>query len=133
MIASPAVASPEACPELAEGSRAGARPGLEIQKRMKARGWSRADLAFVCGRNISFVNKLISGRQRITARTAVLLGAAFQVPSSFWMDLALQYDLAPYALDEAKLAAIRERAAAHERGESIKPKRCAACGQRIRG
>jgi plasmid maintenance system antidote protein VapI len=105
---------------------------LEIEKRMKARGWSRADLAFVCGRKVSFVNKLISGRQRITATSALLLGAIFQEPGEFWMDLQIQYDLASHVPDEAKMAAIRERAAAHERGESIAPKRCAACGQRIR-
>jgi plasmid maintenance system antidote protein VapI len=108
------------------------RPGIVLSDRLKERGWTRDDLAFVIGKNVDFVGRLIRGDQRITARTALLLGAAFREPAAFWLDLETSHRLSQYVPDEERLAAIRERAAKHARGEDITPSRCSACGQIVK-
>ena len=69
-------------------------PGDFLDEELDARGWTRSDLADIVERPNSFVSDLVSGRRRITAEIAMLLGEAFGTSPNYWLDLEAAYRLA---------------------------------------
>lgn len=104
--------------------------GIEIKRRMAERGWRNEDLAFITSKSSGTVSAWITGRSRITATVALILAVVFRNEPMFWLDLRTQDDLAVHVSDEARMVAIRERAAAHMRGDTL-PQRCSKCGQSL--
>lgn len=68
-------------------------PGTFIEEELDARGWAQADLAYILGWDASQLNKLIKGVTAITADTAAALGAAFDMPAEFFVNLQKLFDL----------------------------------------
>ena len=68
-------------------------PGEFVRDELVARGWTQGDLADVIGRPLRMVNELCNGKKRVTARTAVELGAAFGTSAILWMNLDSTYRL----------------------------------------
>ncbi|TXI88795.1 MAG: addiction module antidote protein, HigA family [Cupriavidus sp.] len=60
---------------------------------MKPYGFSAASLASKIGLAPSSIQRLICGRHRLTARTAVRIGRLFNMEASFWANLQVEYDL----------------------------------------
>lgn len=91
-------------------------PGEFIQEELAARGWTQAQLAEITGFSPQFINDLIRGRRDVSARFAIILGAAFGTSAEFWMNLQLAQELAWHrgrvGVDD--IEAIRARAASHE-------------------
>lgn len=68
-------------------------PGVFIKDELDARGWSQRDLAYILGYTEQTVNKLISGKQGITADMAKALGDAFGTSAEVWANLQKAYEL----------------------------------------
>ena len=68
-------------------------PGVFIKDELEARGWDQSDLAFIVGTTVQELNKVLSGRSKITTRWAQLFGAAFDVSPQFFTNLQTMYDL----------------------------------------
>lgn len=69
-------------------------PGVFIKDELEAREWSQMDLAFILGRPVQSINKIISGRGSVTPETSKELGAAFGVSPDLFANLQRSYDLA---------------------------------------
>jgi HTH-type transcriptional regulator / antitoxin HigA len=68
-------------------------PGEYIREELAARDWSQTDFAKITGRPLQAVNEIINGRKRITAETALAIGAAFGTGPEVWINLQSAYDL----------------------------------------
>jgi HTH-type transcriptional regulator / antitoxin HigA len=68
-------------------------PGTFIEEELDARGWAKADLAYILGMDDGQLNKLIKGHTNITPDSAVMLADAFDMPAEFFMNLQKMYDL----------------------------------------
>ena len=62
-------------------------PGEYLKEKLLLRGWSQVEFAWILGRPVQHVNKLINGIKGITANTAHELAAALDTTASFWMRL----------------------------------------------
>lgn len=68
-------------------------PGVFIKDELEAREWSQRDLAYILGYTEQTINKLISGKQGITADMARALGDAFGTSADVWANLQKCYEL----------------------------------------
>jgi HTH-type transcriptional regulator/antitoxin HigA len=68
-------------------------PGVYIREELEARGWSQSDFAKIIGRPLQAVNEIVNARKRITAETALAIGAAFGTGPEIWINLQSAYDL----------------------------------------
>lgn len=68
-------------------------PRVYIKDELDARGWSQRDLAYILGYTEQTVNKLISGKQGVTAEMAKALGEAFGTSADVWANLQKAYEL----------------------------------------
>lgn len=69
-------------------------PGQLINSLLENRGWNQRLLSGVLDLGESTTNKLISGKQAITAEIALLLEEVFSVPAETFLTLQKDYDLA---------------------------------------
>ena len=69
-------------------------PGVFIQEEIEARGWSERDLAVKLGRTVSFVDRLLVGKARITPLSAEKFSEVFGVSTNFFLNLQHSYDAA---------------------------------------
>jgi len=76
----------DAVPPLAPGEVLGS-------EFMRPRGISPTELAREVGVPVNRVTDILSGKRRITARTALLLSAYFRTSAEFWVNLQTEYDL----------------------------------------
>lgn len=69
-------------------------PGQLIESLLSERGWTQRLLAAILDLSESTTNKLISGKQTVTADIALVLQEVFGVDAQHFLDLQQQYDLA---------------------------------------
>ena len=69
-------------------------PGMLLKDELAARGMSQRQLAASIGRLANTVSALIAGQKALTARTAVELEQALDVPAHLWLHLEATYRLA---------------------------------------
>lgn len=69
-------------------------PGQLIEELLTARGWTKRALSIVLDMDETVVNKLISGKKPIDARTALQVAEIFSIPPDQLLDLQKSYDLA---------------------------------------
>ena len=67
--------------------------GEILREEMETRGWSQSDLAEILRRPLQAVNEILAGKKGVTPETAKALGAAFDVPPEFWLELENAYRL----------------------------------------
>ena len=68
-------------------------PGLILlEEFMKPYQITAARLSRDTGLSESRLSNIISGKRRITAETAIALGAFFSMEAQFWMNLQSEYD-----------------------------------------
>lgn len=67
-------------------------PGETIADVLAEREMTQADLAVLTGMSKAYVNQVIKGKKDISARFALALEYAFEVPASFWLNLQANYD-----------------------------------------
>ena len=67
-------------------------PGDIVSAEIEARGWSQKDLADILSVSVQTVNKIIKGKSGITGDMAAALGAAFDCPPEFWLNLDARYN-----------------------------------------
>lgn len=68
-------------------------PGKHLLDELNARGWSQVEFAWIVGRPVSVINKIVNGRKGITPDTANQFAAAFGTSAEIWMKLQTVYDL----------------------------------------
>lgn len=68
-------------------------PGDYLRQELTERGWLQVDLAEVTGCSVGTISRILAGKCRITARTAILFGAAFGDDPSEWMERENLYRL----------------------------------------
>lgn len=71
----------------------GVPPGETIQECLDAKQMTQDDLAKRMRRPLSQVNRLINGRIRLTAMSALDLERVLKCPAEFWMNLESQWQL----------------------------------------
>ena len=69
-------------------------PGQLIEALLHERGWSQRILAAVLAMSESTLNKLISGKQAVSAEIAIALEEVFEVDAARFLALQQAYDLA---------------------------------------
>lgn len=84
-------------------------PGHFIQLELEARGWKQVDLAQVMGVSNRVVHELITGKRRITPKTATELADAFGSDPKEWLTMQAMYD---YATGDAETDDTRRRKSA---------------------
>ena len=68
-------------------------PGVYIREELAARDWSQSDFSKIIDRPLQAVNEIINGKKRVTAETALAIGAAFGTGPEVWINLQSAYDL----------------------------------------
>ena len=82
-------------------------PGETLREQLETMGITQRELARRTGLSEKHISHLVNGDVLLTARTALLLEAALNVPASFWLRLEATY--------REKLARIQlETESAHE-------------------
>lgn len=69
-------------------------PGQLIEFLLENRGWNQRTLSTVLEKGESTINKIISGKQPVDVKTALLLEEVFGVPADRFLALQRDYDLA---------------------------------------
>ena len=69
-------------------------PGQLLEALLRERGWDKQVLAVVLGLDNAAVSRLVSGKKRIDAETALVLAEVFGIAAERLMDLQQSYDLA---------------------------------------
>lgn len=69
-------------------------PGQLIESLLAERGWTQRLLAAILNLSESTTNKLISGKQTVTADIALVLQEVFEVEACRFLELQQEYDLA---------------------------------------
>lgn len=69
-------------------------PGQLIEALLADRGWTQRVLSVVLGMSESSLNKVISGKQAVTAEIAIAMEGVFVVPAEQFLSLQASYDLA---------------------------------------
>ena len=88
-------------------------PGRIIERELIARGWAQSELAAIMGRPKQVIKEIIRARKRITPETALELGAAFDTPAEFWLNLESNYQLR-ISQKEIDVSEITKRRVKHE-------------------
>jgi HTH-type transcriptional regulator/antitoxin HigA len=68
-------------------------PGKYIRALLEERGWNQRTLARVLGMDPVAMNRIATDRKQIDAFTALMLGEAFEVEPSSFLDVKNKYDL----------------------------------------
>ena len=68
-------------------------PGTFIQEELEARGWAKGDLAYILGIAPESLSRILNGQVGISAKMAVALGDAFDIPAEFFANLQKLYYL----------------------------------------
>lgn len=68
-------------------------PGEHLAEQIEARKWSQADLARAAGMTPKLVSTIISGRNPVTAETAIRLERALGMKADVWVRLQANWDL----------------------------------------
>jgi len=69
-------------------------PGQLIQAALAAKGWSQRTLSVILRVGESTITRIVSGRQRIDASVALLLGEVLDVPAERFLAIQAELDLA---------------------------------------
>jgi HTH-type transcriptional regulator/antitoxin HigA len=84
-------------------------PGETIADVLDERGISQAELAARTGFTPAFISSVISGKKDISAKLAMALEYALDIPKSFWLNLQANYDAELLDLNEAESVTDEER------------------------
>ncbi len=68
-------------------------PGAHLKEILDNFGISNYRLAKASGIPATAVGQILAGRRRITAETAIRLGAALNMSAQFWLNAQTHYDL----------------------------------------
>lgn len=79
-------------------------PGEHVKAELERRAWAQVDLAFIIGCPPRLVSEVINGRRAITARTAKLLGTAFDQDPAIWLNRQYAFDLSRAKPADPKIA-----------------------------
>lgn len=69
-------------------------PGQFVEALLASRGWNQKILSIVSGVSPATVNKIITGKKKVDADLAILLGEVFSEDAEKFLDLQKTYDLA---------------------------------------
>lgn len=84
-------------------------PGETIQETIDSIGMNQYELADRLGKNIKNVNRIIKGKEAITASTALALERVLGIPADFWIERERQFriELTQLELEEQMLKSIK--------------------------
>jgi antitoxin HigA-1 len=68
-------------------------PGETIREELEERAMTAYQLAKGSGIDETALSQILRGKRRVTARTALRLGAFFGTSAEFWLNLQTAYDL----------------------------------------
>ena len=95
-------------------------PGETIADVLEVRGITQAELAVRTGVTAAYVSKVISGKKDISAKFALSLEYALDVPKSFWLNLQANYDAELLELSKELTITDQERKVRDELKEVVK-------------
>ena len=95
-------------------------PGETLAEVLEERGITQAELAARTGVSTAYVNNIIKGKKGISAKFAMGLEYALNVPKSFWLNLQANYDSELLELNEGQTIIEEERTAIGELAEIVK-------------
>jgi HTH-type transcriptional regulator/antitoxin HigA len=68
-------------------------PGEHLAEQLEARGWSQAEFARRSGLSPKLVSTIISGRNPVSADTALKLEGVLDLQAHIWVGLQARFDL----------------------------------------
>lgn len=95
-------------------------PGETLAEVLEDREITQAELAARTGVSTAYVNNIIKGKKGISAKFAMGLEYALNVPKSFWMNLLSNYDSELLELNEGQTIIEEERVARDDLAEVVK-------------
>lgn len=66
-------------------------PGVILREEIEARGISQTQLAKQIGMKVSLLNELINGKRSFTVEYSMLLEAALNIDTDFWLNMQANY------------------------------------------
>ena len=95
-------------------------PGETIADVLEDRGITQAELAARTGVSPAYVSNIIKGKKDISAKFAMALEYALDVPKSFWLNLQANYDSELLELNEGQTVTDEERKVRDQLGDIVK-------------
>lgn len=95
-------------------------PGETIADVLDERNISQVELAARTGVSPAYVSNVLAGKKDISAKFAMALEYALDVPKSFWLNLQANYDAELLELNEANTITEQERAIRDQLVEIVK-------------
>ena len=83
-------------------------PGEVLKDEIEERGISQRKLADSMGLTYSVVNEILNGRRPLTAKTALMFEAAFDVPADSLMYLQTKYNMQTARKDSSLLDILKD-------------------------
>ena len=68
-------------------------PGLVLREHLEARGYSRAELARLCGSSSKLISEIIAGKAPLAAKTALQFERVLGLDAVIWIGIETQYRL----------------------------------------
>ena len=68
-------------------------PGEALALELAERELTQHDLARMMGQPSQAISELVRGKKRLTAKTALQLERALEIPAHIWLSLQAEYDL----------------------------------------
>lgn len=75
-------------------------PGNQLLMELNGRGLSQKDLADAIDKPTPMINEIIKGNRRFSAEMSALIGIALDMPSDFWINLQVQYEISRVKQEE---------------------------------
>ena len=68
-------------------------PGEQLQRELDERGLTQKDLADTIDKPTPLINEIVNNKRRFSAEMSALIGVALGMPSDYWLNLQVQYEI----------------------------------------
>ena len=75
-------------------------PGEQLQMELNERGLSQKDLADAIDKPTPLINEIANNKRRFSAEMSALIGVALGMPSDYWLNLQVQYEISRFEQEE---------------------------------
>lgn len=75
-------------------------PGEQLQIELNERGLSQKDLADAIDKPTPLINEIANNKRRFSAEMSTLIGVALGMPSDYWLNLQVQYEISRFEQED---------------------------------
>ena len=75
-------------------------PGEQLQTELDERGLTQKDLADAIDKPTPLINEIVNNKRRFSAEMSALIGLALGMPSDYWLNLQVQYEISRFEQED---------------------------------